>query len=94
MVELENIPGTGQEGRVSKKDILAYVANKSTGSSQNFTNQPQAQNQQPQTAVIAIPEQRSTNNQQQVTNNVQPAYQPPTVYTGNVEVIEMTACAS
>ena len=89
MVELENIPGTGQEGRVSKKDILAYVANKSTGSSQNFTNQPQAQNQQPQTAVIAIPEQRSTNNQQQVTNNVQPAYQPPTVYTGNVEVIEM-----
>ena len=28
MAELENIPGTGQEGRVSKKDILAYVANK------------------------------------------------------------------
>jgi 2-oxoglutarate dehydrogenase E2 component (dihydrolipoamide succinyltransferase) len=28
MSELENIPGTGQEGRVSKKDILAYVANK------------------------------------------------------------------
>ena len=28
MTELENIPGTGQEGRVSKKDILAYVANK------------------------------------------------------------------
>ena len=28
MSELENIPGTGQEGRVSKKDILEYVANK------------------------------------------------------------------
>src|SRR6478735_8600283 len=26
MTELENIPGTGQDGRVSKKDILAYVA--------------------------------------------------------------------
>jgi 2-oxoglutarate dehydrogenase E2 component (dihydrolipoamide succinyltransferase) len=26
MAELENIPGTGQDGRVSKKDILAYVA--------------------------------------------------------------------
>ena len=25
MAELENIPGTGQDGRVSKKDILAYV---------------------------------------------------------------------
>jgi len=28
MAELENIPGTGQDGRVSKKDILAYVANR------------------------------------------------------------------
>jgi 2-oxoglutarate dehydrogenase E2 component (dihydrolipoamide succinyltransferase) len=28
MSELEQIPGTGQDGRVSKKDILAYVANK------------------------------------------------------------------
>ena len=27
MSELENIPGTGREGRVSKKDILAYVKN-------------------------------------------------------------------
>jgi 2-oxoglutarate dehydrogenase E2 component (dihydrolipoamide succinyltransferase) len=28
MAELEHIPGTGQEGRVSKKDILAYVASR------------------------------------------------------------------
>ena len=28
MAELENIPGTGQDGRVTKKDILAYVANR------------------------------------------------------------------
>ncbi len=32
MSDLEKIPGTGQDGRVSKKDILAYVANKGTGS--------------------------------------------------------------
>jgi len=84
MAELENIPGTGQEGRVSKKDILAYVANRSTG------NQAKAQSQQPQTAVMAAPEQRSTVNEQQSANNgQQPAYQPPTVFTGNVEVIEM-----
>jgi 2-oxoglutarate dehydrogenase E2 component (dihydrolipoamide succinyltransferase) len=88
MTELENIPGTGQDGRVSKKDILAYVANKGTG------GQPQQATQQPQTAVIAEPQ--TTNNQlqttateQRSTNNDQPAYQPPTVYSGNVEVIEM-----
>ncbi|MGB5008313.1 MAG: dihydrolipoamide acetyltransferase family protein [Ferruginibacter sp.] len=84
MAELENIPGTGQEGRVSKKDILAYVANRSTGS------RAQVQNQQPQTAVMAAPEQRSTvNEQRSASNDQQPAFQPPTVFTGNVEVIEM-----
>lgn len=31
MAELENVPGTGAEGRVSKKDILAYVANRKNG---------------------------------------------------------------
>lgn len=30
MAELEKIPGTGAEGRVSKKDILNYIANKGT----------------------------------------------------------------
>jgi 2-oxoglutarate dehydrogenase E2 component (dihydrolipoamide succinyltransferase) len=29
--ELERIPGTGNDGRVSKKDILQYVANKKSG---------------------------------------------------------------
>ena len=76
MTELENIPGSGQDGRVSKKDILAYVANKGSG------NQPQQTTQQPQTAIVAASEQRTTSNEQ-------PVYQPPTVYTGNVEIIEM-----
>jgi 2-oxoglutarate dehydrogenase E2 component (dihydrolipoamide succinyltransferase) len=78
MAELENIPGTGQDGRVSKKDILAYVANKGTGS------------QPLQTTAAAEP---TTNNQLQTTNQQpqanQSTYQPPTVYSGNVEVIEM-----
>jgi 2-oxoglutarate dehydrogenase E2 component (dihydrolipoamide succinyltransferase) len=30
MAELEQLPGTGNEGRVTKKDILAYVANRGT----------------------------------------------------------------
>jgi len=90
MAELENIPGTGQEGRVSKKDILAYVANKGTGS------QPQVATQQAQPAVIAETQPQTNNNQlqttaseQRSTNNDQPSYTPPTVYSGNVEVIEM-----
>lgn len=31
MSELENIPGTGNEGRVTKKDILQYVSNRKSG---------------------------------------------------------------
>ena len=82
MTELENIPGTGQDGRVSKKDILAYVANKGTGQeTQNATqeNAPQKTQQ-----VTVLP---TTNNKPQLIN--EPTYQPPAVFTGNVEVIEM-----
>ncbi len=82
MTELENIPGTGQDGRVSKKDILAYVANKGTG---NQTQQAPQQNTPQQTQQVTVLP--TTNNQQSTTN--QPTYQPPTVFTGNVEVIEM-----
>jgi 2-oxoglutarate dehydrogenase E2 component (dihydrolipoamide succinyltransferase) len=31
VAELESIPGTGQEGRVTKKDIMAYMANRKLG---------------------------------------------------------------
>lgn len=74
MAELENIPGTGQDGRVSKKDILAYVANKGKG------GQPQAA-QQP--AAPAVAEEHKP---VAVAANQAPAV---TTYPGNVEVIEM-----
>src|SRR5690606_3945883 len=32
-IELDSIPGTGKEGRVTKDDILAYVENKANGQS-------------------------------------------------------------
>jgi len=38
MAELERIPGTGKEGRVTKKDILAYVATRTNGNSANLGN--------------------------------------------------------
>ncbi len=31
MAELERVPGTGKDGRVTKKDILSYVANRAAG---------------------------------------------------------------
>jgi len=37
MSELENIPGSGNEGRVTKKDILAYVANRGNAPQQAVT---------------------------------------------------------
>ena len=35
--ELERIPGTGNDGRVSKKDILQYVSDKKTGTAPSYT---------------------------------------------------------
>jgi 2-oxoglutarate dehydrogenase E2 component (dihydrolipoamide succinyltransferase) len=75
MTELENIPGTGQEGRVSKKDILAYVENRGTGQKTAATSQPAQEVTVLQTPASLPVTNQSTN---QLIN-----------YTGNVEVIEM-----
>jgi 2-oxoglutarate dehydrogenase E2 component (dihydrolipoamide succinyltransferase) len=75
MTELENIDGTGQDGRVSKKDILAYVAAKGhapSGSSQSAFNSHSQQ-------VTVLPTEQFVRNEAQM----------PTVYQGNVEIIEM-----
>jgi 2-oxoglutarate dehydrogenase E2 component (dihydrolipoamide succinyltransferase) len=77
MAELEKIPGTGQEGRVSKKDILAYISNKGAGA-----QQPRATIEQTQEVALVA-------TGQNVGNNTQTTYQAPTVFTGNVEIIEM-----
>lgn len=78
MSELENIPGTGQDGRVSKKDILAYVANKAVSPeplafSQHVQKEEPSAYQETNTAMTMA------NSQQLTANN----------YPGNVEVIEM-----
>lgn len=76
--ELETIAGTGNEGRVTKKDILQYVADKKSGKVQpaaapapvmQQTVQPSAEPVNPPPAVISKPETAS--------------------YQGNVEIIEM-----
>ena len=51
--ELQNIPGTGSQGRVSKKDILQYVANKKAG----IVQQPIVANQNSQQSTPIVPQQ-------------------------------------
>ena len=78
MSELENIPGTGQEGRVSKKDILLYVGNKAVSREPLAFNQNQ-RNEEPADLKKSNNEVAIPNNQQLTANG----------YSGNVEVIEM-----
>lgn len=78
MAELENIPGTGSEGRVSKKDILAYVKNRASGAAP-AAPQPAPAAPAPQPAAPATP----------APSTPKPAAAPAVEYSGNVEVIEM-----
>lgn len=73
MSELEKINGTGNGGRVSKKDILQYVANKKSGNI--ATTEQVAVATTPIQAPVATPS--------------APITQTTTVPSGNVELIEM-----
>ncbi len=70
MNELENIEGTGQDGRVSKKDIIAYLERRKSAPRQGSQ-------QLSQSPVHDVPATTATKQY------------APTVYTGNVEIIEM-----
>jgi 2-oxoglutarate dehydrogenase E2 component (dihydrolipoamide succinyltransferase) len=75
MSELETIPGTGNDGRVTKKDIIQYVGQRGKGQLSSLAPQREvAQVIQPQTPPVPSATQAPTT---------------PTVYSGNVEIIEM-----
>jgi 2-oxoglutarate dehydrogenase E2 component (dihydrolipoamide succinyltransferase) len=79
MAELETIQGTGNEGRVTKKDILNYVSNKKSGAISNTSTS------------AATPAQPAVVTTAPIISTATPAT-PPTaekVYEGNVEIIEM-----
>lgn len=80
MTELENIPGTGNEGRVTKKDILQYVSERRTGT----VHSPQSTVHSFQPAVREQTIRTVTEPAPQTSGNSQ-----LTTYTGNVEIIEM-----
>ncbi len=79
--ELETIQGTGNEGRVTKKDILQYIADRrpASRSSENAPVSPSSYAQESFTAPRSDAQPR-----------VQPVESGPTpVYDGNVEIMEM-----
>lgn len=85
MSELENIPGTGSEGRVSKKDILAYVKNRANGAPQ-AAPQPAA----PQPAPAPTPQPAAPQPAPSASAApAAPAASSTADYGSNVEVIEM-----
>ncbi len=80
MSELENIPGTGNEGRVTKKDILQYVSERKSAAG---GYKPRAAGNEPLVVPFSRVEPERT--QPAVTSN----QQLPATYQGNVEIIEM-----
>lgn len=101
--ELQNIPGTGSQGRVSKKDILQYVTNKKAG----LIQQPMA-TQATTAQVVSVPVaqvqnltataiQTSSSNQfppvdfgfSTANNTGKFASPDEVIITGNTEIIEM-----
>ena len=81
MSDLENIPGTGQDGRVSKKDILNYVSARSGSHKPSAISASNGSNESAEavkeTHQVAIAQQHI------------PATVSTPTYPGNVEVIEM-----
>src|SRR5579871_193062 len=81
MSDLEKIPGTGNEGRVTKQDILQFVASRSTGQDARY-----------EIRDARSKEQEPSYKAQEVTVISRPAaveQQPTISYSGNVEIIEM-----
>ncbi|MBO9571280.1 MAG: 2-oxo acid dehydrogenase subunit E2 [Chitinophagaceae bacterium] len=76
MSELESIPGSGHEGRVTKRDIMQYLSDRK---SSNGQHKPAATYSQ----VEVLDNSKSVAKQEQA-----PSYNP-SIYSGNVEIVEM-----
>ena len=74
MVDLENIPGTGNEGRVTKKDILQFVSERKSGKASS--NELRVSSRKNVSVTNETPKLAAHNSQL-------------TTYSGNVEIIEM-----
>lgn len=79
MSELEKIPGTGNEGRVTKRDILQYVSERT-----RIGHRVQGVKEQPQMVIPINKIEQRTDERTSVASGSQ-----LTSYTGNVEIIQM-----
>jgi 2-oxoglutarate dehydrogenase E2 component (dihydrolipoamide succinyltransferase) len=78
--ELERISGTGNEGRVTKRDILEYVSGRRPSGNQRG----QAQTEQPQMVIPMKKVEQRGEERESVSSSSELSR-----YTGNVEIIEM-----
>ncbi|RYY41332.1 MAG: 2-oxo acid dehydrogenase subunit E2 [Chitinophagaceae bacterium] len=83
MQELEGIPGTGNEGRVTKKDILQYVSDKKAG------KVPAAQGSTGSAAPAGAGAPAPQRQDMVIPMNKVEQNDAPAQYPGNVEIIEM-----
>ena len=81
MTELEHIPGTGNEGRVTKKDIVHYVSERKSGVRGQKTEDRRQKSEASDLQQVSIIKESAN---ALTTQNSQ-----LTTYSGNVEIIEM-----
>ena len=80
MSDLEKMEGTGQDGRVSKKDIMAYLDHRKNAPKEQAAPPAKAPVQKTKAHEVPQRVQQSQPTQQ---------YNTPATFSGNVEIIEM-----
>jgi 2-oxoglutarate dehydrogenase E2 component (dihydrolipoamide succinyltransferase) len=94
MTELENIPGTGNEGRVTKKDILSFVDHRRSGSHRSLVGnrndlQTGIASGNDSASVTGHESALRSYSSQQSSELTESNSQSPALYSGNSEIIEM-----
>jgi 2-oxoglutarate dehydrogenase E2 component (dihydrolipoamide succinyltransferase) len=87
--ELESIPGTGNEGRVTKKDILQYIANKRSGAAGTTAASGNSAPSTTATPVETPAEITTAYTPARIVSEPPATQQPMNLYGSNVEIIEM-----
>lgn len=88
LTELENIAGTGNDGRVSKRDILQYIADKRAGKISSTPPSPVVATPNTNTVAAPVQVEEKTPTAAPIVKEQQPA-PASTIPSGNVEIIEM-----
>lgn len=85
-IELDSVPGTGKEGRVTKDDILAYVENKANGKSLETKSENKVETIKAKLEPTAEP----VKSAQTIVTDIIPHIRTSVISNGEDEIIEMT----